>query len=191
MGIKQDFFYIFLLLLRQFFSLKKHCIPFNGIDRGLKLMRNIGDKIHLQYFCCTKLFCHHIKTLVRFSNFCDTAVRFQVLFKISLRNFLHCFTESGNCARLADFCIITEDNSRGEPVEHILADIRAGLRLGNPATPFAEIPDRRQAIYYALDHAQPGDIIAILGKGHETTIERGGIKEPFVEREIVEEYWGR
>ena len=38
---------------------------------------------------------------------------------------------------------------------------------------------------------QPGDIIAILGKGHETTIERGGIKEPFVEREIVEEYWGR
>ena len=96
MGIKQDFFYIFLLLLRQFFSLKKHCIPFNGIDRGLKLMRNIGDKIHLQYFCCTKLFCHHIKTLVRFSNFCDTAVRFQVLFKISLRNFLHCFTESGN-----------------------------------------------------------------------------------------------
>ncbi len=95
------------------------------------------------------------------------------------------------CARLADFCIITEDNSRGEPVEHILADIRAGLRLGNPATPFAEIPDRRQAIYYALDHAQPGDIIAILGKGHETTIERGGVKEPFVEREIVEEYWGR
>ena len=57
--------------------------------------------------------------------------------------------------------------------------------------PFAEIPDRRQAIYYALAHAQPGDIIAILGKGHETTIERGGIKEPFVEREIVEEYWGR
>ena len=107
------------------------------------------------------------------------------------RSRLRRFGMGSVCARLADFCIITEDNSRGEPVEHILADIRAGLRLGNPATPFAEIPDRRQAIYYALDHAQPGDIIAILGKGHETTIERGGIKEPFVEREIVEEYWGR
>ena len=102
------------------------------------------------------------------------------------RSRLRRFGMGSVCARLADFCIITEDNSRGEPVEHILADIRAGLRLGNPATPFAEIPDRRQAIYYALDHAQPGDIIAILGKGHETTIERGGIKEPFVEREIVE-----
>ena len=107
------------------------------------------------------------------------------------RSRLRRFGMGSVCARLADFCIITADNSRGEPVEHILADIRAGLRLGNPATPFAEIPDRRQAIYYALDHAQPGDIIAILGKGHETTIERGGIKEPFVEREIVEEYWGR
>ncbi len=106
------------------------------------------------------------------------------------RSRLRRFGMGSVCARLADFCVITEDNSRGEPVEHILADIRAGLRLGNPATPFAEIPDRRQAIYYALDHAQPGDIIAILGKGHETTIERSGIKEPFVEREIVEEYWG-
>ena len=76
-------------------------------------------------------------------------------------------------------------------MEHILADIRAGLRLGNPATPFAEIPDRRQAIYYALVHALPGDIIAILGKGHETTIERGGSMVPVVEREMVEEYWGR
>ena len=69
------------------------------------------------------------------------------------------------------------------------ASARAGLKLGNPATPFAEIPDRRQAIYYALAHAQPGDIVAILGKGHETTIERNGVKEPFVEREVVEEFF--
>ena len=106
------------------------------------------------------------------------------------RSRLRRFGMGSVCARLADFCVITEDNSRSEPLETILADIRAGLKLGNPATPFAEIPDRRQAIYYALDHAGPGDIVAILGKGHETTIERGGIKEPCVEREIVEEYKG-
>ncbi len=105
------------------------------------------------------------------------------------RSRLRRFGMGSVCARLADFCVITEDNSRSEPVEHILADIRAGLKLGNPATPFAEIPDRRQAIYYALAHAQPGDIVAILGKGHETMIERNGVKEPFVESEIVEEYW--
>ena len=94
-------------------------------------------------------------------------------------------------ARLADFCVITEDNSRSEPLETILADIRAGLRLGNPATPFAEIPDRRQAIYYALDRAGPGDIVAIIGKGHEATLERGSLTLPFPEREIVEEYMSR
>ena len=105
------------------------------------------------------------------------------------RSRLRRFGMGSVCARLADFCVITEDNSRAEPVENILADVRAGLRLGNPATPFTEIPDRRQAIYYALDHARAGDIVAILGKGHETTIERNGVKEPFVEREIVEEFF--
>ena len=84
------------MIRRQFFSLKQHCISFNGINRGLKLMRNIRYKIHLQHLCCTKFFCHNVKTLIRFSNFCYTAVRFQMLFKISLRNFLHCFTKSGN-----------------------------------------------------------------------------------------------
>lgn len=107
------------------------------------------------------------------------------------RSRLRRFGMGSVCARLADFCVITEDNSRSEPLETILADIRAGLRLGNPATPFAEIPDRRQAIYYALDHAGPGDIVAIIGKGHEATLERGGLTLPFPEREIIEEYMGR
>ena len=89
------------------------------------------------------------------------------------------------CAKLADLCILTEDNSRDEPLENILADIKAGLRKGNPDTPYREIPDRRAALYYALDHAQPGDMIAVLGKGHETFLERAGERLPFDEREII------
>ena len=92
------------------------------------------------------------------------------------------------CARLADLCIVTEDNSRNEPLADILADIRTGMRRGNPDTPFVEIPDRRQALYYALDHARPGDIVAVIGKGHETTIQRGSQTLPFCEREILEQY---
>ena len=92
------------------------------------------------------------------------------------------------CARLADFCIVTEDNSRGEPLADILADIRTGMRRGNPDTPFVEIPDRRQALYYALDHARPGDIVAVIGKGHETTLQRGEETLPFCEREILQAY---
>lgn len=92
------------------------------------------------------------------------------------------------CARLADFCILTEDNSRGEPLADILADIRTGMARGNPATPFVEIPDRGEAIRWALDHAEPGEILAIIGKGHETTLQRGGEPLPFDERQIIENY---
>ena len=59
---------------------------------------------------------------------------------------------------------------------------------GNPDTPFVEIPDRRQALYYALDHAGPGDIVAVIGKGHETTLQRGDETLPFCEREILQTY---
>ena len=92
------------------------------------------------------------------------------------------------CARLADACIVTEDNSRGEPLDAIWADIRAGMQRGGPGTPCVLIADRRQALYYALDHARTGDIIAVLGKGHETTLQRGAEALPFDEREIIQAY---
>ena len=70
------------------------------------------------------------------------------------RSRLRRFGMGSVCARLADFCIITEDNSRGEPVEHILADIRAGLRLGNPAMLF----------FTLFSNAETGPINSILLK---------------------------
>ena len=51
-----------------------------------------------------------------------------------------------------------------------------------------EIPDRLDALHYAVDHAQPGDLIAVIGKGHETYRDRMGVKTPFLERELLEEY---
>lgn len=92
------------------------------------------------------------------------------------------------CARMADFSILTEDNNRFEKVEDILADIRTGMEKGNPDAKFVEIPDRLDALHYAVDHAQPGDLIAVIGKGHETYRDRMGEKTPFLERELLEEY---
>ena len=88
----------------------------------------------------------------------------------------------------ADFLILTEDNNRFESVESILADIKIGIEQGNPKVPYVEIPDRLDAIHYALDHAQKGDVIAIIGKGHETYRDRMGEKTPFLERELILEY---
>ena len=72
-------------------------------DFEIVTMRGIGYKIHLQHLCCTKLFCHDIKALIGFSNLGYATVCFQMLFKISLGNCFHCFTEPGN--RLQQPCI--------------------------------------------------------------------------------------
>ena len=92
------------------------------------------------------------------------------------------------CAKLADFSILTEDNNRFEKVEDIIADIKTGMTKGNPDAKYVEIPDRLDALHYAIDHAQEGDLIAVIGKGHEAYRDREGVKTPFLERELIEEY---
>lgn len=94
-------------------------------------------------------------------------------------------------SKLADFLILTEDNNRFERVEDILADIKVGIAQGRPDVPYVEIPDRLDALHYALDHAQEGDLIAVIGKGHETYRDSMGKKTPFLERELIEEYAAR
>ena len=92
------------------------------------------------------------------------------------------------CARMADLSILTEDNNRFEKVEDIIADIKVGMQKGNPQAKYVEIHDRLDAIHYAIDHAQEGDLIALIGKGHESYRDRMGVKTPFLERELIEEY---
>lgn len=87
--------------------------------------------------------------------------------------------------KLADFSIITADNSRFEKVEDILADIRGSLVTTGGE--FVEIPDRREAIEYSISHAQDGDIVAIIGKGHEDYQEIEGVRYPFLDRTVVED----
>jgi UDP-N-acetylmuramoyl-L-alanyl-D-glutamate--2,6-diaminopimelate ligase len=68
-------------------------------------------------------------------------------------------------ARYADRVVVTSDNPRQEEPEAIIADIVAGFPpgFGN----FSAEPDRRQAIFRALDMAAKGDVVLIAGKGHE------------------------
>lgn len=87
--------------------------------------------------------------------------------------------------KMADFSILTADNSRFERVEDIIADIRGSIEKTGGA--FIEIPDRREAIEYSMLHAQQGDMIAIIGKGHEDYQEINGVRYPFLDRAVVEE----
>lgn len=87
--------------------------------------------------------------------------------------------------KMADFSIITADNSRFEKVEDIIADIRGSMEKAGGK--YIEIPDRREAIEYSMTHAQKGDMIAIIGKGHEDYQEIEGVRYPFLDRAVVEE----
>ena len=87
--------------------------------------------------------------------------------------------------RMADLSIITADNSRFEKVEDIIADIRGSIE--KTGGKFIEIPDRKEAITYSITHAEPGDMIAIIGKGHEDYQEINGVRYPFLDRAGVDE----
>ena len=77
-------------------------------------------------------------------------------------------------AKHSDIVIITEDDSREEPLDKIMQGfvdgaVKAGKTLDKDL--FTE-PDRKKAIKLALDKAKKGDLVLILGKGHEKTILR-------------------
>lgn len=85
--------------------------------------------------------------------------------------------------KYADFTIITEDNSRFEDVNDIMNDIETGIKKTNGK--YIKIADRSEAIRYALDNAMKGDIILLLGKGHETYQDKNGIRVHYDEREVI------
>lgn len=91
--------------------------------------------------------------------------------------------------RLADLSIITSDNPRFEEPEAIIEDIVTGI--AKTTGEYVCIPDRREAIAYAIHNGQPGDIIVLAGKGHEDYQEIKGVHYPMDERQIVEEIRSR
>ena len=87
--------------------------------------------------------------------------------------------------KLADFTIITSDNPRFEEPQAIIDDILTGMKKTDGE--YISIIDRREAISYAMHHAQPGDIVVLAGKGHETYQEIKGKKYHMSEEEIVQD----
>ena len=87
--------------------------------------------------------------------------------------------------RLADLTIITSDNPRMEEPRAIIDDIKLGI--GKTEGRYVEICDRKEAVAYAIDHGEPGDIIVLAGKGHEDYQEINGVKYPMDERVLIKE----
>jgi UDP-N-acetylmuramoyl-L-alanyl-D-glutamate--2,6-diaminopimelate ligase len=89
---------------------------------------------------------------------------------------------------MSDKVILTSDNPRTEDPQSILSQMEAGVGA-HQSMKVLSILDREQAIKTAVALAQPEDIILIAGKGHEKYQEINGVKHPFDDFEIVENYF--
>jgi UDP-N-acetylmuramoyl-L-alanyl-D-glutamate--2,6-diaminopimelate ligase len=91
---------------------------------------------------------------------------------------------------MADIAIATSDNPRSESPEAILAEIEAGL-ISSGTTKYLKIVDRREAIRQALGLANPGTVVVLAGKGHETTQVIGDRELTFSDRAVAAEMIGK
>jgi len=87
--------------------------------------------------------------------------------------------------RLADLALVTSDNPRSEDPDAIILEVLAGLRR-TPCDVIVE-PDRRAAIRRVLREAEPGDVVLIAGKGHESWQHSRGKRIPFEDSRVVRE----
>ena len=90
----------------------------------------------------------------------------------------------GAAIAAADVAVITSDNPRTEDPTAIIDEVAAGVPAD--ASVVVEV-DRRAAIRHALRMARPGDVVLLLGKGHETGQEIGGEVIPFDDRTVARE----
>ena len=89
---------------------------------------------------------------------------------------------------LADFVIVTSDNPRTEDPEAIIGEILPGLRGCRAGVQV--VPDRREAIRWALEHTRPGDTLLLAGKGQETYQEICHVRHHLDEREEIAGFFG-
>ncbi|HLL63008.1 MAG TPA: UDP-N-acetylmuramoyl-L-alanyl-D-glutamate--2,6-diaminopimelate ligase [Propionibacteriaceae bacterium] len=92
-------------------------------------------------------------------------------------------------AQHADLVLVTDDNPRSEDPAAIRAELLAGARAATGTAEVVDGGDRRSAIRLALQSARPGDVVAVLGKGHELGQEIAGAVLPFSDADVVAAEW--
>lgn len=92
-------------------------------------------------------------------------------------------------AEYCDLVVITDEDPRDEDRYAIIEEIAEGARAAGKreGAGYLTIPDRSTAIRAAFERARPGDVVMLLGKGHESCIYyEGGRKLPWLERAEAE-----
>ncbi|MGI5826609.1 MAG: UDP-N-acetylmuramoyl-L-alanyl-D-glutamate--2,6-diaminopimelate ligase [Patescibacteria group bacterium] len=85
--------------------------------------------------------------------------------------------------KYADMIVLTTDDPRTDKVSEICSQIAQGCRKVGVEPKVIE--DRKQAIKYAFDQAKKGDIVALLGKGHEKSLAIGKAEIPWSDKQVA------
>jgi UDP-N-acetylmuramoyl-L-alanyl-D-glutamate--2,6-diaminopimelate ligase len=96
--------------------------------------------------------------------------------------------------RLSDLIVITSDNPRGEDPERIIEEIQRGITPDtrrDSSQRILSIADRRAAIAKAIELARAGDLVLLVGKGHETYQVIGDVLVPFDDAAVAREALAR
>jgi UDP-N-acetylmuramoyl-L-alanyl-D-glutamate--2,6-diaminopimelate ligase len=90
-------------------------------------------------------------------------------------------------ATMADLTILTAEDPRTESISAILTEIAQGAisQGAMEGKDLWRIPDRGEALRFAVHAAQPGDIVLALGKGHEQSMCFGDIEHPWDDRRAI------
>jgi UDP-N-acetylmuramoyl-L-alanyl-D-glutamate--2,6-diaminopimelate ligase len=101
-------------------------------------------------------------------------------------------------AAASDFVVVTSDNPRSEDPMDIIRQVEEGVReqgFSASTSPnnhgplesgrYRIMPDRGEAITWAVNHLETQDILLVAGKGHETYQEIKGVQYPFDDREVL------
>lgn len=97
--------------------------------------------------------------------------------------------EMGAASCLADAVVVTSDNPRNENPQAIVDAIVSGVPADERRKVTVEV-DRRRAIEHACANAEPGDVVVIAGRGHETMQSIAGTDVPFNDADVARSVLG-
>lgn len=166
-------------------------ISIDDIASGLNALRSVSGR--LQRVPCVK----GVDVFVDYAH-TDDAIRnvLRVLRPLARKRLIIVFGCGGDrdptkrpkmaraAAEFADAILVTSDNPRSEHPRAVIDQILPGFE-GDARRKVVVEPDRRAAIFTALDCAEEGDVVLIAGKGHETYQEIGTTRHPFDDVEVA------
>lgn len=169
-------------------------IPNDKIVAGLAAVKQISGRMEYidegQDFLAMIDFAHTPNALRALTTFSRPRISGQLILVFGCAGERDPFkrAEMGKVAdEFADLIVITREDNRSEDVNKICEQIASGIKQKKINQGYFIIPDRREAIRFALSKAGKNDIVIVTGKGHEQSLNVDGVETSWDDRKVLRE----